>query len=137
MRGVDAPSARPACTNSSSRSFSVSPRVSRQKPTQPVTLLNANNDSVTLFLHDNTHLPVKKQFEYRAADRLKDTETEVYDNWRPEGGIQTPHSILRGHNGEIVNQRFIGVMRYNTGVSEQKFDARVTYEPKSRPSRPE
>ena len=113
------------------------PAIAEQKHTQSVTLLNANNDSVTLFLDDNTHLPVKKQFEYRAADRLKDTETEVYDNWRPEGGIQTPHSILRGHNGEIVNQRFIGVVRYNTGVSEQKFDARVTYEPKSRPSRPE
>lgn len=113
------------------------PAIAEQRHTDSVTLLNANNDSVTLYLDGNTHLPVKKQFEYRASDRLKDIETEVYDNWRPENGIQTPHSILRGHNGEIINQRFITVVRYNTGIAEQKFDAKATYEPKSRPSRPE
>jgi hypothetical protein len=110
--------------------------IAEQKHTDSVTLLNPNNDSVTLFLDDRTHLPVKKQFEYRASDRLKDSEVEVFDNWRLEQGIQTPHSILRSHNGEITNQRFITNVRYNVGVPEQKFEAAVTYEPK-RPSHPE
>ena len=112
------------------------PAIAEQKNTDSVTLLNANNDSVTLFIDKITHLPVKRQFEYRAPDRLKDVETEVYDNWRPEQGIPTPHSILRGHNGEIVNQRFITTVRYNTGVPDSKFDAKVTYTPQ-RPSHPE
>ena len=113
------------------------PAIAEQRNTDSVTLLNANNDAVTLFLDEHTHLPVKKQFEYRAADRLKDTDVEIYDNWRAEQGIPTPHSILRGHNGELVNQRFITTVRYNTGISDEKFAAKVTYEPKSRPSRPE
>ncbi len=113
------------------------PAIAEQKQTDSVTLLNKNNDSVTLFLDEHTHLPVKKQFEYRASDRLKDTEVEVFDNWRPEQGIQTPHSILRSHNGEIVNQRFITTVKYNMGLADQMFEGKVNYEPKSRPSRPE
>ncbi len=112
------------------------PAIAEQRNTDSVTLLNANNDSVTLFLDEHTHLPVKKQFEYRASDRLKDVDVEVYDNWRQEQGIPTPHSILRSHNGELTNQRFITTVRYNTGISDQKFDAKVDYAPK-RPSRPE
>lgn len=113
------------------------PAIAEQKHTDSVTLLNKNNDSVTLFLDEHTHLPVKKQFEYRAPDRMKDTEVEVYDNWRPEQGIPTPHSILRSHNGEIVNQRFITTVKYNMGLSDQMFEGKVTYEPLSRPSHPE
>lgn len=113
------------------------PAIAEQKQTDSVTLLNKNNDSVTLFLDEHTHLPVKKQFEYRASDRLKDTEVEVFDNWRPEQGIPTPHSILRSHNGEIVNQRFITTVKYNMGLADQMFEGKVNYEPKSRPSRPE
>jgi hypothetical protein len=113
------------------------PAIAEQKHTDSVTMLNKNNDSVTLFLDEHTHLPVKKQFEYRAPDRMKDTEVEVYDNWRPEQGIPTPHSILRSHNGEIVNQRFITTVKYNMGLSDQMFEGKVNYEPKSRPSHPD
>ena len=112
------------------------PAIAEQRNTDAVTLLNASNDSVTLFLDEHTHLPVKKQFEHRAADRLKDTEVEVFDNWRQEQGIPTPHSILRSHNGEIMSQRFITTVKYNTGLSEQMFEGTVTYAPK-RPSHPE
>jgi hypothetical protein len=112
------------------------PAIAEQKNTDSVTLLNVNNDSVTLFLDEHTHLPVKKQFEHRAADRLKDTEVEVFDNWRPEQGIPTPHSILRSHNGEIVNQRFITTVRYNVGLNDKMFEGKVTYTPQ-RPSHPE
>jgi hypothetical protein len=112
------------------------PAIAEQKHTDSVTLLNANNDSVTLFLDEHTHLPIKKQFEYRASDRLKDTEVEVFDNWRVEQGIPTPHSILRSHNGEIVNQRFITTVKYNVGLADKMFEATVNYTPQ-RPSHPE
>lgn len=112
------------------------PAIAEQKNTDSVTLLNANNDSVTLFLDEHTHLPIKKQFEHRASDRLKDTEVEVFDNWRPEQGIPTPHSILRSHNGEIVNQRFITSVKYNAGLPDKMFEATVNYTP-VRPSHPE
>ncbi len=112
------------------------PAIAEQRNTDSVTLLNSNNDSVTLFLDEHTHLPIKKQFEHRAPDRLKDTEVEVFDNWRPEQGIPTPHSVLRSHNGEIVNQRFITSVKYNVGLQDKMFEATVNYTPQ-RPSHPE
>lgn len=103
--------------------------VAEQKPADSVTLLNASNDSVTLFLDRTTHLPIKSQFEFRAPDRVKDTEGEVYDAWRPEQGVMTAHSVLRVKNGEIVSQRFIASVKYNTGLADTMFEAKVTYAP--------
>ena len=112
------------------------PAVAEQKPADSVTLLSAKNDAVTLFLDRTTHLPIKSQFEFRAPDRIKDTESEVYDAWRPEQDVMTPHSVLRQKNGEIVNQRFIASVKYNTGLPETMFEAKVTYAP-MRPATPE
>ena len=51
------------------------PAVAEQKPADSVTILTADNDSVTLFLDNHTHLPIKKTFEWRdPADRLKNVE---------------------------------------------------------------
>ena len=112
------------------------PAIAEQKHSDSVTLLTGDNDSVTLFLDEHTHLPIKKQFEHRASDRIKDVEVEVFDNWRLEQGINTPHSILRSHNGEIVNQRFITTVKYNQGLADRMFEAKVNYTP-LRPSHPE
>jgi hypothetical protein len=110
--------------------------VAEQKPADSVTILTADNDSVTLFLDNHTHLPIKKTFEWRdPADRLKNVEGEIFDNWRLEQGIMTPHSLLRSHNGEVTNQRFITNVRYNTGLSDSLFQATVTYDPNKRPAK--
>lgn len=106
------------------------PAVAEQKPADSVTILTADNDSVTLFLDSHTHLPIKKTFEWRdPADRLKNVEGEIFDNWRLEQGIVTAHSLLRSHNGEVTNQRFIANVRYNTGSSDSLFQATITYDP--------
>ena len=112
------------------------PALAEQRYTDRVTLMNANADSVTLYLDRDTHLPVKKEFEWRSPDRYRNVESEVYDNWRPEDGINTPHSTLRIHNGETINQRFITKVTYNTAIPDSKFQATVTYTP-VRPSHPE
>lgn len=110
--------------------------VAEQKPADSVTILTAGNDSVTLFLDNHTHLPIKKTFEWRdPADRLKNLEGEIFDNWRLEQGIMTPHSLLRTHNGDTTNQRFIANVRYNTGLSDSLFQATITYDPNKRPAK--
>jgi hypothetical protein len=112
------------------------PAVAEQKPADSVTILTADNDSVTLFLDSHTHLPIKKTFEWRdPADRLKNIEGEIFDNWRLEQGIMTPHSLLRSHNGETTNQRFITNVRYNTGLADSLFQATITYDPNKRPAK--
>ena len=110
--------------------------VAEQKPADSVTILTADNDSVTLFLDNHTHLPIKKMFEWRdPADRLKNVEGEIFDNWRLEEGIMTAHSLLRSHNGEVTNQRFITNVRYNAGLADSLFQATITYDPNKRPAK--
>jgi hypothetical protein len=112
------------------------PALAQQKYTDRVTVMNSDNDSVTLFLDRDTHLPVKKEYEWRSPDRYRNVEDEVYDNWRAEQGIPTAHSTLRIHNGETTNQRFIVSVKYNQGIPDSKFEAKVTYTPQ-RPDHPE
>jgi hypothetical protein len=57
-------------------------------------------------------------------------EEEVYDNYRPMQGIMTPYSVTRYYNGDMSNERFLTSVSYNTGLSDSKFDAQITYVPK-------
>jgi hypothetical protein len=112
------------------------PAVAEQKPADSVTILTSDNDSVTLFLDQHTHLPIKKTFEWRDPhDRLKNVEGEIFDNWRVEQGIPTPHSLLRTHNGDTTNQRFITSVRYNVGIADSMFQASITYDPNKAPTK--
>ena len=104
--------------------------VAEQKHCDSVTLMNAQNDSVTIFVDINTHLPVKKTFEWRdPADRLKNEEGEIFDNFRLVQGVLTPHTLLRTKNGDTTNQRFITTVKYNVGLPDSMFQATVTYDP--------
>jgi hypothetical protein len=107
------------------------PAVAEQRQASSVTIVNSENDSVTLFLDINTHLPIKKTFIWRDQDRYRNEESEVYDNWRPEQGVMTAHSTLRVKNGDITNQRFLTTVKYNQGLSDSLFQASITYDPKA------
>jgi hypothetical protein len=102
------------------------------KAADQVTLLNSQNDSVTLYTDQNTHLPIKTSFSWRdPQDKQKNVEEEVYDNYRLVQGIMTPHSITRYFNGETSQQRFINVAKYNLPLPDAMFDAEVTYDPQA------
>src|SRR4051812_18665698 len=91
-----------------------------------VTVMNAQNQGVTLFLDTNSYLPVKRTYSWRDP-KYKDMnkEEELYDEYRPEQGIQTPHLVTRTYNGEVQSQRFITGVKYNTGVSDSLFTPRT------------
>ncbi len=102
--------------------------VAEQKPADAVSIINAENEQVTLYLDVNTHLPIKKTFSWRdPKDRERNEEVEIYDNYRPVQGIMTPYSISRKRNGEMTNQRFINSVVYNQGLSDTFFAAKATY----------
>jgi hypothetical protein len=104
--------------------------VAAQKDTQQVTIMNSSNQAVTLNLDSNTHLPVKKTFSWRdPTDKQRNIEDEVYDNYRPVGGIMTPFSVTRFYNGDMSNQRFLHSVVYNKGLSDTLFDATISYSP--------
>jgi len=102
------------------------------KAAEQVTLLNSENDSVTLYIDTYTHLPVKTSFSWRdPTDKQKNVEEEVYDNYRLVQGIMTPHSITRYFNGETSQQRFVNVAKYNLPLPDTMFQADVTYDPQA------
>jgi hypothetical protein len=106
------------------------------KECEGITLLNSQNDSVDVFLDQNTHYPVKISYSWRdEKDKQKNTEEEIYDNYKLEQGIWTPHSITRYFNGETSQQRFITTAAYNLKLPDTTFEAAVTYDPKLPPKK--
>lgn len=104
--------------------------VAAEKDAQQVTIMNARNQGVTLYINSNTHLPVKKTYTWRdPVDKQRNVEDEVYDNYRLVQGIMTPFDITRFYNGDMSNQRFLNSVSYNKGLSDSMFDAQVTYDP--------
>jgi hypothetical protein len=110
--------------------------VAEQKPADQVTILNAQNDSVTLYIDSTTHLPIKKTYSWRdPVDREKDTEDEVFDAYRKIQGIMTPFSVTRFYNGEMASQRFVATVSYNQNLADSLFAATTTYDPKQLPGK--
>jgi hypothetical protein len=106
------------------------------KPAEQVSVMNAKNESVTLYLDTTTHLPIKKTFSWRdPTDKLLNTEEEVYDAYRPTQGIMTPYSVTRFYNGDMSNQRFLNTVSYNGGLNDSMFQAKATYDPKALPAK--
>jgi hypothetical protein len=98
--------------------------IAASKPTDQITVLNASNDSVTLYIDNSTHLPVKKTYSWRdPTDKLRNVEDEIFDAYRPTEGIMTPYSITRFYNGEMSAQRFLSTVQYNQALSEAMFEA--------------
>lgn len=104
--------------------------VAAQKDTQKVTIMDAQNQAVTLFIDSNTHLPVKKTYSWRdPTDQQRNIEDEVYDGYRAVQGIMTPFDVTRYYNGDMSNQRFLSSVTYNKGLSDSLFSAQVSYDP--------
>jgi hypothetical protein len=107
-------------------------KVVNGKETEGVTLLNSQNDSVSVFLDMNSHYPIKISYSWRdPKDKQKNVEDEVYDNYKLVQGIWTAHSITRYFNGETSQQRFITSASYNQKLPDSMFEAAVTYDPKA------
>jgi hypothetical protein len=101
------------------------------KETEGVTLLNSQNDSVSVYLDLNTHYPIKISYSWRdPKDKQKNVEDEVFDGYKLVQGIWTAHSITRYYNGESSQQRFINTASYNLKLPDSMFEAAVTYDPK-------
>jgi len=104
--------------------------VAGQKDADQVTIMNASNQSVTLYIDTSTHLPVKKTYSWRdPTDKQRNVEDEIYDAYRPVQGVMTPFSVTRFYNGDMSSQRFLNSVSYNKGLSDSMFSADVTYDP--------
>ena len=105
-----------------------------------VTVMTAENDSVTISVDPRTHLPVRKTYSYRdPIDRQFDEEAEIFSNYKIVQGINTPYSTVRMENGEMSNQRFINNVSYNNGLEASMFQPKglLYNQPKTAVSKPQ
>ena len=110
--------------------------IAAQHPALRVTLINSQNESVSLYFDTDTHLPVKKTFEWRdPVDRQKNLEEEVYENYRPVSGVMAPFNITRFFNGDMASQRFLNSVTINQGLDPTMFDPNSGYNP-NKPAKP-
>jgi hypothetical protein len=99
-------------------------------PAQRVTLINAKNEAVSLFFDIDNHLPLKKSYSWRdPVDKERNTEEEIYDNYRLVQGVMTPWGFTRYFNGDMQSQRFATAVRINQPLNEAMFDPNSGYDP--------
>jgi hypothetical protein len=97
--------------------------VAAQKESDQVTIMNAKNEAVTLYLDTITHLPVKKSFSWRdPTDKQRNVEEEIFDNYRLIQNVMTPFDTTRIFNGDMAAQSFVTSASYNQGLSDNLFD---------------
>jgi hypothetical protein len=94
-----------------------------------VSIINSKNEDLTLYIDPASHRLMQKSYHYRSEDGYKDEEIELYGNYHLVQGMQTPMTITRYHNGEIVSQRFVNATSYNDVQDEKIFAATITYDP--------
>ena len=90
---------------------------------EQVTLISAQNESVTIQMDVNTHLPLRREFQWRdPVYKDKNTDTEEYDDYHLVEGIQTPLSITRSKNDETVRQYYIRKVEFNQQLPADFWD---------------
>jgi len=110
--------------------------IAAQHPAAQVTLINSQNESVTLYFDTDSHLPVKKSFSWRdPVDKQKNLEEEVYENYRAVSGILAPFNVTRFFNGDMASQRFLNSVTINQGLDQAMFDPNSGYNPNKAPSK--
>jgi hypothetical protein len=93
---------------------------------EQVTLISAQNESVTIQMDMQTHLPLRRTFQWRdPLYKDKNEEAEEYDNYRPVDGFPTPFNVTRFKNGDMVNQRFLFKATYNQPLPADEFSPDV------------
>ena len=99
-------------------------------PAQKVTLINAKDEAVSIYFDLDNHLPLEKSYVWRdPVDRFRNTEEEIYDNYRLVQGVMTPWGFTRYFNGDMQTQRFVSGVQFNQQLNPAMFDPNSGYDP--------
>jgi hypothetical protein len=79
-----------------------------------VTLISGTNEAVTVLTDVETHLPLRRSFEWRdPVYKDMNLDAEEYDNYHTIDGFPTPFTVTRYKNGDITRQYFLVHVTYN------------------------
>jgi hypothetical protein len=101
--------------------------VADQQLVDVVSLLNKDNDQVSIGIEVHSHLPINKRYNWRDPDKYKVEDETIYGNYRKVQGIQTPYTITTTRDGEMTGQVFLSRAEYNAAFAAGFFDATITY----------
>lgn len=88
-----------------------------------VTLISPDNESVTILMDAQTHLPLRRVFEWRdPVYHDKNADAEEYDDYHNVDGFQTPFTISRFKNDEQVRQYYVSKVSYNQALAGDFWD---------------
>jgi bifunctional DNA-binding transcriptional regulator/antitoxin component of YhaV-PrlF toxin-antitoxin module len=91
--------------------------------TDQTTIINANNDSVTIQTDADTHLPLARSYQWRdPLYKDKNTDSEEYEDYHLASGLPVPFTVTRYHNGDMTNQRFLTRAEYNVPLAPDLFN---------------
>lgn len=97
--------------------------LSERHLTDQVTLISPSNESITIQMDAETHLPRSRTFPYRdPVYHDKNEEREEYDDYHTYDGIPTAFSITRFKNGDMTSQRFLYKAAYNVPLPPDAFN---------------
>ena len=98
-------------------------RLAERHLADQVTLISAENEAVTIQTDVQTHLPLRRTFQWRdPLYKDKNEEREEYDDYHVIDGIPTPYSITRFHNGDVTSQRYLYKAAYNVPLPPDAFN---------------
>jgi hypothetical protein len=87
------------------------------------TLINSENDSITIETDAETHLPLRRSYQWRdPLYKDKNNDAEEYDNYQPVQGLPTAYTLTRFHNDDMTNQRFLFRAGYNLYLPPDTFN---------------
>lgn len=90
---------------------------------EQVTLISPENESITIVLDTQTHLPLARIFQWRdEVYHDKNTDTEEYDDYHTIQGFPTPFTITRLKNSDPVRQYFVDRVSFNENLPADFWD---------------
>lgn len=88
--------------------------MSERHLTEQVTLISAQNEAVTIQMDEQTHLPLRRSFEWRDPEfHDKNVDAEEYDDYHMVDGLPTAFSITRFNNDDMIRQYYLDHAEYN------------------------
>ena len=102
-------------------------RMAARHMADQVTLISAENESITIQTDEQTHLPLSRSFQWRdPVYKDKNTDLEEYAGYQTIQGFPTPLSISRSKNGDMVRQYYIDRVEYNQDLPADFWDVDAT-----------
>jgi hypothetical protein len=90
---------------------------------EQVTLISSQNEAITILMDEQTHLPLRRTFEWRDPEyHDKNLDAEEYDDYHLIQGFQTPLTISRFKNDDMIRQYFISKVSFNENLPSDFWD---------------